>query len=238
MLAARRLTRAGRAGRAAIGIVAAAGAALLYACADSGVEPLPGGLDFRAAVAVLRRHTPFLLERPGVLGTAVTRLPDGRLAMQILLERSGIAALPPAIEGVPVTTRVTGRIMAFSDPTRRRRPAPLGYSVGHPAITAGTIGARVRDALGRVYILSNNHVIANSNGATIGDPAYQPGPFDGGTAADQIATLSDFQVITFGGASNTMDAAIALSSVAVLDNAVPSDDGYGMPNTAIYGDAN
>jgi hypothetical protein len=238
MLAARRLTRA------AIGIVAAAGAALLYACADNGAPPPTGpsagsaGLDFRAAAAVLRRHTPALLDRPGVLGTAVTRLPDGRLAMQILLERSGVAALPPAIDGVPVTTRVTGRIMAFSDPTRRRRPAPLGYSVGHPAITAGTIGARVRDALGRVYILSNNHVLANTNGADVGDAEYQPGPFDGGAAVDQIATLADYQPIAFTGSStNTMDAAIALSSVDVLDNATPSDDGYGMPSSRIYGDA-
>jgi hypothetical protein len=89
-----------------------------------------------------------------------------------------------------------------------------------------------------VYILSNNHVLANSNNATIGDAEYQPGPFDGGTAADQIATLTDFQTITFGGTTNnTMDAAIALSSIDVLDNATPSDDGYGMPNSTIYGDA-
>src|SRR5881394_2951421 len=87
-----------------------------------------------------------------------------------------------------------------------------------------------RDALGRVYILSNNHVLANSNGATIGDPEYQPGPYDGGTSADQIATLTDFQVISFASnGSNTIDAAIALSSTDLLDNAVPSDDGYGMP---------
>src|SRR5213078_1648573 len=38
--------------------------------------------------------------------------------------------------------------------------------------------------------------------------------------------------------SNTIDAAVALSSEAVLDNAVPADDGYGMPNSTIYGDAN
>jgi len=84
----------------------------------------------------------------------------------------------------------------------------------------------VRDALGRVYILSNNHVLANSNGASIGDPEYQPGPFDGGTAADQIATLSDFQVISFAAnGTNTIDAAIALSTTSVLDNATPADDG-------------
>src|SRR5256885_12833142 len=50
----------------------------------------------------------------------------------------------------------------------------LGFSVGHPAITAGSIGARVTDGV-NVYILSNNHVLANSNDASIGDPELQPG---------------------------------------------------------------
>ena len=202
--------------------------------------PAPGQqavAELTAAIAAQRRHTPKLLDMPGVVGTAVG-LSNGHAGVLLLVERAGITGLPQVLDGVPVGVRVTGRIMAFSDPTQRQRPAPLGFSVGHPAITAGTIGARVRDALGHVYILSNNHVLANSNGATIGDPEYQPGPFDGGTAADQIATLSDFQAINFSGVNNTIDAAIAQSSVDVLDNAVPADDGYGMPNSTIYGDAN
>jgi len=90
----------------------------------------------------------------------------------------------------------------------RARPASGGYSVGHPNITAGTIGTCVYDLQGsgsnpagipgRYYILSNNHVLANSNGATPGDPILQPGPFDGGTdPADRIARLNRFIPITF-----------------------------------------
>src|SRR6267378_2767681 len=220
MVAGRTLTRF------AIVLLAVAAPAVWYSCSDSSVDSPVGPLnppsiaDVRGAIAVQLRHTQALLEIPGVVGTAVTQLPDGRAGVLVLTERPGISGLPVALEDVPVTVRVTGLIMATSDPTQRKRPASLGYSVGHPAITAGTIGARVRDALGHVYILSNNHVLANSNGASIGDPAYQPGPFDGGTAADQIATLSDFQTILFNGQNNTIDAAIAQSSVAVLDNAV------------------
>src|SRR6266550_2073181 len=218
--------------------------AVWYACSDS-VAPGGPALTPRVppsgmlgALAALRRHSSALLDIPGVVGTAVTATPDGNAGVLILAERPGILGLPQALDGVPVTVRVTGRIMAYSDPTQRQRPAPTGFSVGHPSITAGTIGARVRDALGHVYILSNNHVLANSNNATIGDPEYQPGPFDGGTAADQIATLTDFQTISFAtNGSNTIDAAIALSSEAVLDNATPADEGYGMPNSTIYGDA-
>src|SRR5207247_727532 len=89
-----------------------------------------------------------------------------------------------------------------------------------------------------VYVLSNNHVLANSNDASIGDPALQPGPFDGGTSADRIGTLFAFQSIDFSGGDNTIDAAIAISTTADLSNATPADDGYGAPGGVIFGDAN
>src|SRR5256885_9102262 len=128
--------------------------------------------------------------------------------------------------------------VAFRDPTKQARPAPMGSSVGTPAITAGSIGARVADGLGNLYILSNNHVLANSNDATIGDPELQPGAYDGGTAADKIATLSAFKAIDFSGGPNSIDAAIAVSDMTNLDNTTPLDDGYGVPSSAIFGDAN
>jgi hypothetical protein len=97
--------------------------------------------------------------------------------------------------------------------THRTRPAQGGYSVGHINITAGTIGTCVYDMLpgastnppthgvgipNTYYILSNNHVLANSNAGSPGDPILQPGPFDGGVdPADRIAALSRFIPITF-----------------------------------------
>lgn len=93
--------------------------------------------------------------------------------------------------------------------TKRERPAPSGISIGHPAITAGTLGCLVTDNTdGSLCILSNNHVLANQNAAAIGDPAIQPGSFDGGTTpADDIGTLKRFVVINPTG--NTVDGAIA-----------------------------
>jgi len=69
-------------------------------------------------------------------------------------------------------------------------------SIGHYAITAGTLGCLVRRGDQRL-ILSNNHVLANSNDASLGDAVYQPGPYDGGGSADRIATLEDFVPIQF-----------------------------------------
>src|SRR5437667_12675358 len=229
------------------------GAGLWTACSDSSRDLLgPSAAtpaltritpDFRAALAAQKRHTPALLRVPGIVGTAIGLAPDGKPTVRLLLAQPNVTGLPLVLDGVPVSTEVTGMFFVRSDPTKRQRPAPLGFSVGHPAITAGSIGARVVDATGNVYVLSNNHVLANSNGATIGDPALQPGPFDGGTApADQIGTLAAFQTIDFSGGANTIDAAIALSSADNLANATPAepplDDGYGTPNAEIFGDVN
>lgn len=233
-------------------VLAALGLAttLQQGCSDRDPAPLTGpstrlvvgqgrGPDIRAALAAQVRHTDALLRIPGVVGTAVGLLPNGQPAVRIFLTRPDVAGVPSALDGLPVAAQVTGQFVAYSDPTTRLRPAPVGFSVGHPAITAGTIGARVVDAGGNVYVLSNNHVLANGNAAALGDPAFQPGPFDGGTAADQIGTLFAFQAIDFSaGGANTIDAAIALSSAAELGNATPTDDGYGTPGGAIFGDAN
>jgi hypothetical protein len=98
----------------------------------------------------------------------------------------------------------------------RVRPAMGGYSVGHYRITAGTYGTAVYDRSAypgiprRYYILSNNHVLANSNHARIGDPILQPGPYDGGTRPrDTIARLSRWVTIKWNGPANYVDAAIA-----------------------------
>ena len=230
--------------RAAVLAVLGLGATLWTGCSDRSVtgpsaRPSFGVPDIRAALTAQQRYTDALMRVPGVVGTAVGLLPNGEVAVKVLVADPGVRGLPSLLDGVPVATQVTGMLVAFSTPTLRARPAPLGFSVGHPAITAGSIGARVVDASGNVYVLSNNHVLANSNDATIGDAELQPGPFDGGTdPSDRIGTLFAFKPIDFSGGNNTFDAAIALSDRDSLSNATPLDDGYGMPNSAIYGDAN
>lgn len=106
------------------------------------------------------------------------------------------------IEGVVTDVIETGIIKALpvskgkirkrtTLPTEKHRPAIGGVSIGHEDITAGTLGCIVyKNKL--KYILSNNHVIANSNNAQIGDSILQPGPHDGGTIEEKIATLESF----------------------------------------------
>jgi len=112
--------------------------------------------------------------------------------------------VPKEIDGRPTDVIETGEIRALQSRTERWRPAPGGVSIGHYQITAGTLGSVVIDneTESRV-ILSNNHVLANSNDATIGDPIYQPGPYDGGGSNDQIATLLRYIPIEFGEGGST-----------------------------------
>jgi hypothetical protein len=105
--------------------------------------------------------------------------------------------VPAELDGVPTDVIATGVIRALQSRTARHRPAPGGVSIGHRDITAGTLGCLVRRA-GQVFILSNNHVLANSNDGQRGDAILQPGPYDGGRFPDdQIATLEDFVPVTF-----------------------------------------
>jgi S1-C subfamily serine protease len=118
--------------------------------------------------------------------------------------------------------------------TGRMRPAMGGFSVGHRDITAGTIATAVydrpRDGYGiprSYYILSNNHVLANTNAGNLGDPILQPGPYDGGTLpGDVIGHLSRFVPIELGPSvpldkqRNLVDAAMAEVSFEACDRKI------------------
>lgn len=112
--------------------------------------------------------------------------------------------IPAEIQGATTDVIQVGKIVAYPARTDRWRPAPPGVSLGHYEITAGTFGAVVRDvSTGKRLILSNNHVLANSNGGKTGDSILQPGPADGGRdPQDRIATLERFITIKMDGDSD------------------------------------
>ena len=132
---------------------------------------------------------------------------------------SSQAILPKNVEGVKVDVIEVGYLRALQARTDRWRPAPGGVSLGHYKITAGTFGAIVRDKnTGERLILSNNHVIANSNDAEPGDQILQPGPIDGGSLDnDTIAHLERFCPIEFTSEPGTCDIA---ATYAKLGNAI------------------
>ena len=82
-------------------------------------------------------------------------------------------------------------------------------------MTAGTFGCLVRRG-SEIFILSNNHVLANVNKAQIGDAIIQPGRYDGGKIEDEVATLAEFISIDFGGESASCNIATAVEQILNL----------------------
>lgn len=97
----------------------------------------------------------------------------------------------------------------------RQRPLVAGISIAHRGVTAGTLGyfcrsTRHGDSPDALFVLSNNHVLADVNAGLPGDDVYQPSPADGGTVSDHVAELHRLVRITLDGTTpNRVDCAIA-----------------------------
>jgi hypothetical protein len=209
--------------------------------------------DLGPALAAQGKHTGRLLRDRDLLGTAVGRLNDGRPEVTVFARNAGAAArVPKDLDGIPVTVEVTGEITALPavaeasphakpggrgtasvKPTDYARPAYVGMSTGNALeCAAGTIGAKISKG-GTIYALSNNHVYARENAASLGETIYQPGRYDLSCASGSQyawATLAFFKSISFGG-NNTVDVALAKLNNGGQLNATTPPDGYGAPSS-------
>ncbi len=184
--------------------------------------------DVSAALAEAREA---LLGRTNVVATGVGfkvteagRTPTLSIVCSVV-EKLPLTALsardivPKSVSGVPTDVVATGVIRALDvpeafPPTGRFRPAPGGVSIAHKDVTAGTLGCLVRRG-DEVFILSNNHVLANSNAAAVGDSILQPGPVDGGREPeDRIAVLDAFIPVVLAGGESSCAFARGAASVA------------------------
>jgi hypothetical protein len=123
---------------------------------------------------------------------------------------------PPAfiLAGKPKRPRAKPTPACNRNRRKKQRPVVAGISTGHFNITAGTLAyfccsTRSGDNPDDIFALRNNHVYADVNQAQVGDDLYQPGPADGGTAANTFANLTRWVTIHLGGVTpNRVDAAI------------------------------
>lgn len=202
--------------------------------------------DIENLMAVQLLHTNKLMSKPGVVGTAVGLNDEGQPAVLVLLkDERARKDVPATLDGHPVAIRVTGEIKAVGKPpdvgppngggeadhkARQTRPIELGVSGGNAYDLAngyccsGTLGALVTKS-GKLYILSNTHVlahdIASSSGdpdvSQIGDPINQPGLIDVNCqdkSEDYVAYLSTLQSY-----DHNVDCAIA----EIIDGTVKTD---------------
>ena len=108
--------------------------------------------------------------------------------------------VPPELDGIKTDVIEVGLMQAQLNSSSRdfwRPVIPAGVSIAHYMVTAGTFGALVYDDGGTAYILSNNHVLANSNDALVNDPILQPGATDGGGATDSVAVLHRYAKLSY-----------------------------------------
>ena len=159
--------------------------------------------------------------------------PTGELALRVYVDRKRPKAkidnpVPDQVDvadlrGIVTDVIAIGHVEAelFVD---RTRPYMPGCGIGHPKVSAGTLGAFVRrngnDAL---FALSNAHVLADDGLAARGDPVLQPAADDGGRdATDTVAHLEDFVPFDFAdtGFPNLVDAAIARVDGDQIDLAI------------------
>ncbi len=154
---------------------------------------------------VRKNHEDDLLKLENVIGVGigdkiVAGVSTKRKCIRIYVEKKvSIASMfskdivPRTLDLIETDVIEIGKIIALSF-KHRLRPAKGGISIGHYKITAGTLGCLVRDRESKeILILSNNHVLAQSNKAKIGDVIIQPGKHDKGMlGADEIATLERF----------------------------------------------
>jgi hypothetical protein len=155
-------------------------------------------------------------EPSAALGIVATGPGDYRVAVRVqqpdLVNGAQLDSIRRAASG-EADIRYIGRVVKHETAWMRTRQRPLlmGSSVGHYAITAGTIGAFVRrNGREERCVLSNNHVLADENRAELGDEVLQPGAADGGRqGADRIGALAAFVALDRAG-PNTVDGAIAV----------------------------
>lgn len=148
---------------------------------------------------------------------------DDRTVRTDVVEAGEVRFLETATESVEDTT---------PDRTSRIRPAPASVSVGHPEITAGTLGSPpLKTDAGDLAFLTNAHVAAPPE-AEIGDPCLQPGPEDGGTLDDGIGTLLERSEIPRTEPAESDSALVSVEPGALRENDILEIgplEGFGEP---------
>jgi hypothetical protein len=164
------------------------------------------------AVEAQAQYQQTLLAKRNVVGVAVgykesNGITTDEVALVVLVEQkkpyaalSAEDAIPRELDGMRTDVVEVGYLRALQTPKDRYRPTiPSGVSIGHFKVTAGTLGTIVKDrTTSELFILSNNHVLANCNDAVPGDAILQPGAIDGGqNPADVVAKLERFVKLAY-----------------------------------------
>jgi len=138
---------------------------------------------------------------------------DSRTAAALLLNTSGVSSNPAAHQSLmPISLQLGSSGGNIND---------YGTS-GNQIVNccSGTLGALIEDSTHRTYLLSNNHVLARSDQASVGEAIVQPGLIDNnctpnGAGILTMATLTGW--LPLSSRSTNVDAAIAAVASRSID---------------------
>jgi hypothetical protein len=138
-----------------------------------------------------------------------------KMSMRILLNTAGISSNPATHQA-----QQSGSVQLGSSGGNNN-----DYDLARNQIVdccSGTLGALLKGSDNRKYLLSNNHVLARSDHAGVGDPIIQPGLIDNnckpgqeGSGPAPVATLSGWPALK--SSSTNVDAAIAQVASDAVD---------------------
>jgi hypothetical protein len=198
--------------------------------------PDPSTIDLSHAIDVQNRHTDEMLAIRGVNGTGVG-LEGSTPVVYVFTQDEHVANIPAQLEDVKTHIEYIGTVIALAGKPvagykgLSRNPMVSGYGAGPDTITnsqcfVGTMACVVKSNTSDTYYsLSNNHVYARINAATIGERIDQPGRVDAVPACSQtgkVASLANFVPIVMGTTSsvnNKVDCAIAELTVSATTRA-------------------
>lgn len=201
-------------------------------------NPLWRGIEVKEAPRLMARAMPESITN--IVGVGIgQKITNGRPTGQMSIRVYVVQKVPKEMKDeLPEEMRIPKQVKKFSTdvvavgrPILRQnsfyiRPSRGGTSIGNiNEPSAGTFGCLVRKGED-ILLLSNNHVLARENSASLGEDIVQPGRYDGGT--DVIAKLENFKKVTIDGVTpNLVDAAVAKP----IDHTLVSGDiiGIGHP---------
>jgi hypothetical protein len=188
-----------------------------------------------SATVVVSQSTAFLATVTGSTNTAVTWEVNGVMGGNSTLGTiaSGVYTAPAAVPS-PATVTVTAVAQASisvtksaavlvvaANPNQQAQaiPVKLGTSGGNANDSSvqsnliyccgGTLGSLVQRN-GTYYLLSNNHVLARSDSASIGDPIIQPALIDANCSSTGTTTVGNLtQYVNLEASGTNVDAALA-----------------------------
>jgi hypothetical protein len=139
-----------------------------------------------------------------------------RQPVHVLLTGAGIASTPLTNQSVQTS------LMQLGSSGGNNNDADTTAGSSSPAFIndccGGTLGALLHDEAGSQYILSNNHVLAESDQARMGDTIVQPALIDRNCDQNAGRTVGSLRyVVPLANAATNVDAALAEVAAATVD---------------------